>query len=81
MVIPGSPGNNKVTEGMVRELISTFPGKREWRPRKKMELNTNFASQLTSMLFFTDMEMTSNQGKISKSGKSPVTSSASTIAL
>lgn len=63
MVIPGSLGNNKVTVGMVRQPISTFPGKREWRPRKRMELNTNFASLPTWMLFFTDMRLTSNQGK------------------
>lgn len=63
-MIPGSLGNNKVTEGTGREPISTFPGNRELRPRKSMKLNTNSASlPTTAMLFFTDMKLTSNQDK------------------
>lgn len=63
MVIPGSLENNKVTEGKGREPISTFPGKRERRPKKRIELKTNCASLPTSMLFFTDTKLTSNQDK------------------
>lgn len=66
-MIPGSLGNNKVTEGTGRVPISTFAGKRELRPRKRMELNTNFARLPTSAtLFFTDMKVTSNQDKGTK---------------
>lgn len=66
-MIPGSLGNNKVTEGTGRVPISTFADKRELRPRKRMELNTNFARLPTSAtLFFTDVKVTSNQDKGTK---------------
>lgn len=67
-VISGSHGNNKATEGTGREPISTFPDKGEERPRKRKELNTNFASlrTLAKLFFFISkvilryMKMTSN---------------------
>ena len=50
-----------MTEGTGREPVSTFPDKRELRPRKRKELSTNFASlPMSAKLFFINMKLTSN---------------------